>query len=81
MSEEPGLYLDIQRLNPHRAEVYGVMREGLELLEKLVIAGDRERFAELLTAGRAAVKPVAVNSWMQLSPPTSTCQKVSVRWL
>lgn len=57
LSEDPGLYLDIQRLNPHRGHVYQAARESLARLEELVEAGDRESFRQLLTAARAALAP------------------------
>jgi len=44
LSEDPALYLDIQRLNPHRAEVYAATREALDEIVRLVDAGDLERF-------------------------------------
>jgi len=52
LSEDPDLYLDIQRLNPHRHEVYRAAREGLERLEAMVHARDREGFRETLGAAR-----------------------------
>jgi len=52
LSEDPDLYLDIQRLNPHRQEVYRAAREGLERLEAMVDARDREGFRETLGAAR-----------------------------
>jgi chorismate mutase/prephenate dehydrogenase len=52
LSEDPDLYLDIQRLNPHRHEVYRAMRDGLERLSTLVDARDREGFRETLAAAR-----------------------------
>jgi chorismate mutase/prephenate dehydrogenase len=57
LAEDPGLYLDIQRLNPHRGHVYQAARESLARLEELVEAGDRESFRQLLTAARAALAP------------------------
>jgi len=55
LSEDPDLYLDIQRFNPHRGEVYAAARQALEDLAARVEAGDREGFREALTAARAAV--------------------------
>ncbi len=55
LSEDPGLYLDIQRLNPHREEVYRATREALEELVALVTAGDPEAFRATLAAARRAV--------------------------
>ncbi len=57
LAEDPGLYLDIQRLNPHRGEVYGAARDSLSRLEELVEAGDREGFRQLLTSARDALAP------------------------
>ncbi|MFZ5785676.1 MAG: chorismate mutase [Acidobacteriota bacterium] len=53
LSEDPALYLDIQRLNPHRAEVYRAAREALGELETLVAAGDADGFRSTLAAARA----------------------------
>jgi chorismate mutase/prephenate dehydrogenase len=55
LSEDPALYLEIQRLNPHRGDVYRAARESLARLETLVDAGDREGFRQLLTAARSAL--------------------------
>jgi chorismate mutase / prephenate dehydrogenase len=55
LAEDPGLYLDIQRLNPHRGEVYRAARESLGRLEELVESGDREAFRQLLNAARDAL--------------------------
>lgn len=52
LSENPDLYLDIQRLNPHRAEVYAAARETLTELESLVESHDREGFRQTLNAAR-----------------------------
>jgi prephenate dehydrogenase len=56
LGEDPDLYLDIQRLNPHRAGVYAATRRALEELVTLVEAEDRERFRELLVHSRAALE-------------------------
>jgi chorismate mutase/prephenate dehydrogenase len=54
LSEDPDLYLDIQRLNPHREMVYRAARAALEELVALVEAEDRAGFRELMQeAGRA----------------------------
>jgi prephenate dehydrogenase len=50
LAEDPDLYLDIQRLNPHRDDVYRATREALDRLVALVGAGDREGFRETLAA-------------------------------
>jgi prephenate dehydrogenase len=55
LSEDPDLYLDIQRLNPHRHEVYRAVREGLDRLTGLVDARDREGFREALGMARQAL--------------------------
>jgi chorismate mutase / prephenate dehydrogenase len=55
LAEDPDLYLDIQRLNPHRGEVYRAVREGLDRLTGLVDARDREGFREALADARRAL--------------------------
>lgn len=55
LSEDPDLYLDIQRLNPHRHQVYEATRKSLEELVKLVEAGDREGFRQLMQEARQAL--------------------------
>jgi chorismate mutase-like protein len=55
LSEDPALYLDIQRLNPHREEVYRATREALDQLVGLVGAEDLEGFRSTLIAARTAV--------------------------
>jgi len=57
LSEDPSLYLDIQRLNPHRDEIYRAAAESLAELESRVAAGDLAGFASLLAAARRAVSP------------------------
>lgn len=52
LSEDPDLYLDIQRLNPHRAEVYAATRHTLEQLVGMVEGEDRNGFRELLVHSR-----------------------------
>jgi prephenate dehydrogenase len=52
LSENPDLYLDIQRLNPHRTEVYAAARETLARLESLVETHDREGFRQTLNEAR-----------------------------
>lgn len=56
LSEDPDLYLDIQRLNPHRAGVYAATRRALDELVGLVESGDRERFRELLVHSRRGLE-------------------------
>ena len=48
LSEDPDLYLDIQRLNPHRAEVYAAVRTALGDLVGMIDAGDVERFRAIM---------------------------------
>ncbi|MGC8917294.1 MAG: prephenate dehydrogenase/arogenate dehydrogenase family protein [Thermoanaerobaculum sp.] len=58
LSEDPDLYLDIQRLNPHRREVYDATRRSLEAIVSLVEAGDREGFRQLMQEARQALPEV-----------------------
>jgi chorismate mutase/prephenate dehydrogenase len=55
LAEDPDLYLDIQHLNPHRAEVYAAAREALGQLESLTAGRDREGFRAALEAARRAI--------------------------
>lgn len=55
LSEDPDLYLDIQRLNPHREEVYRATREALEDLIAAVEHRDREGFRATLGQARRTV--------------------------
>ncbi|HXU45407.1 MAG TPA: prephenate dehydrogenase/arogenate dehydrogenase family protein [Thermoanaerobaculia bacterium] len=57
LSEDPNLYLDIQRLNPHRKAVYAAAREAIDQLESLVEATDREGFRATLEQARAELAP------------------------
>jgi chorismate mutase/prephenate dehydrogenase len=52
LMEDPDLYYDIQRLNPHRGDVYRAAREALTELVESVEDGDREAFREVLGAAR-----------------------------
>jgi chorismate mutase/prephenate dehydrogenase len=52
LGEDADLYLDIQRLNPFRSEVYHAAREALAHLEGLVEANDRSGWEEALAAAR-----------------------------
>jgi chorismate mutase/prephenate dehydrogenase len=52
LGEDADLYLDIQRLNPYRSEVYGAAREALAHLESLVEANDRSGWEEALATAR-----------------------------
>jgi chorismate mutase / prephenate dehydrogenase len=53
--EEPELYFDIQRLNPHREAVYAAAREALERLVACVQNGDLDGFCRVLDGARRAV--------------------------
>jgi chorismate mutase/prephenate dehydrogenase len=55
--EGPELYLDIQSLNPHSAEVYSELRAALARLEVIVERGDLPQFRDLLREGRAKLEP------------------------
>jgi chorismate mutase / prephenate dehydrogenase len=52
LGEDPDLYLDIQRLNPFRSDVYRATREALAHLESLVESGDRGAWADTMAAAR-----------------------------
>jgi chorismate mutase/prephenate dehydrogenase len=52
LKEDPDLYYEIQRLNPHRGDVYRAAREALDELVEAVQDDDRERFREILTDAR-----------------------------
>ena len=56
LSEDPDLYLDIQRLNPHREEVYAAVRTALADLDAMIGGGDIERFRAAMSAARRAVE-------------------------
>jgi len=55
LSEDPDLYLDIQRLNPHRQEVYEATYRSLKELVELVEAGDQEGFRQFMQHARKAI--------------------------
>lgn len=55
LSENPDLYLDIQRLNPHRHEIYAATREALGQIERLVEERDREGFRRSFDAALRAL--------------------------
>ncbi len=55
LSEDPDLYLDIQRLNPHRDEVYAAARHALDTLAQMVAREDRAAFRDAMAAARAAL--------------------------
>ncbi|MEM9592756.1 MAG: prephenate dehydrogenase/arogenate dehydrogenase family protein [Acidobacteriota bacterium] len=57
LSEDPDLYYDIQKLNPHRGDVYRSMREALDELVEAVEKGDREGFRETLSGARHFLGP------------------------
>jgi chorismate mutase/prephenate dehydrogenase len=52
LGEDPDLYLDIQRLNPFRSDVYRAAREALLHLEELVETGDRSGWQDVMAAAR-----------------------------
>jgi chorismate mutase/prephenate dehydrogenase len=56
LSEDPDLYLDIQRLNPHREEMYAAVRASLADLDEMIGGGDIERFRAAMSAARSAVE-------------------------
>jgi prephenate dehydrogenase/chorismate mutase len=55
LSEDPDLYLDIQRLNPHRDEVYRAVHDALADLAGTIARDDRSTFREAMAAARLAV--------------------------
>jgi chorismate mutase/prephenate dehydrogenase len=59
LGEDAGLYLDIQRLNPYRTDVYQAARESLAHLEGLVEANDRSGWEDALAAARRTLPPEA----------------------
>jgi len=52
LRENPDLYLDIQRLNPHRGEVFAALREAAAHLEQAIESDDREGFRASLIGAR-----------------------------
>ncbi len=52
LAEDPDLYFDIQRLNPHRGDVYRAAQEALSELVEAVQGGDRESFRRVLAEAR-----------------------------
>jgi chorismate mutase/prephenate dehydrogenase len=55
LSEDPDLYLDIQRLNPHRNEVYRAVQDALADLAGAISTDDRGAFRAGMEAARRAV--------------------------
>lgn len=55
LSEDPDLYLDIQRLNPHREDVYAAARQAIETLARIVGEEDRAAFRAVLASTRTAL--------------------------
>jgi chorismate mutase/prephenate dehydrogenase len=55
LSEDPDLYLDIQRLNPHRDEVFGAVRDVLSDLAETIAGDERAQFRLGMEAARRAV--------------------------
>ena len=58
LTEDPALYFAIQRLNPHRGEVYAALTAALGELTGAVERGDRESFTEALRQAATALPPV-----------------------
>lgn len=56
LSEDPDLYLDIQRLNPHRGEVFTAVREALADLSGAIAGEDRAAFRAGMEAARRVVE-------------------------
>ncbi len=52
LGEDPDLYFDIQKLNPHRGDVYNAAKHALGELVQSVEEGDRERFRTVLSEAR-----------------------------
>ncbi len=52
LGEDPDLYFDIQKLNPHRGDVYKAAKQALGELVQSVEDGDRERFRTVLSEAR-----------------------------
>jgi chorismate mutase/prephenate dehydrogenase len=52
IGEDPDLYLDIQRLNPHRGLVFAALRQATDHLERCIEQEDREAFRDTLGAAR-----------------------------
>ena len=52
LGEDPDLYFDIQKLNPHRGDVYRAAKQALGELVQSVEEGDRERFRTVLSEAR-----------------------------
>ena len=57
LSEDPDLYFAIQRLNPHRGDVYQAAQGALSELIEAVQNDDRERFREILSSARKFMVP------------------------
>ncbi len=57
LSEDPELYLDIQRLNPHRQEVYDAVREALADVVTQVEDDRREEFRTALATASRNLRP------------------------
>jgi len=57
LEEDPGLYFAIQRLNPHRGEVYAALAAALDELTRAVERDDAEAFATLMNRGAGSLPP------------------------
>lgn len=56
LDEDPDLYFEIQRLNPHRGEVYRAARNALDALVETVESNDRDGFHKRLSEARALLR-------------------------
>lgn len=56
LDEDPDLYFEIQRLNPHRGEVYRAARNALDTLVDTVESDDRDAFHKRLGEARALLR-------------------------
>ncbi len=57
LDNDPDLYFTIQRLNPHRGEVYAALHTAIGELTAAVERADRERFREILAAAAGMLPP------------------------
>ena len=51
-ADNPHLYFEIQRLNPHGAEVLGELMSTVGKLSRIVGDGDESEFVRLMESGR-----------------------------
>ncbi len=57
LGNDPDLYFTIQRLNPHRGEVYAALHTAIGELTAAVEREDRERFREILATAAGMLPP------------------------